>query len=423
MALQLLFIKGPDQGRAVDLRRGKKTIIGRDDTCDLVVHDPRVSRKHCNIEVLDNRTVLTDRDSSYGTTLNGRKIDVAEIQPGDVIALGETEMRLIAATDSSAETASPRARAPEKVLDDARTGPGSGLKVVPGSRNLENLVGTTLVRYVVEEQLAHGKSGMVFRANDTKHNRPVALKVLWPELADDEKAVQRFIRAMKTMLPMKHPNIVRLYGAGLTDGYCWMAMELVEGESLAQMLARMGVGGMLDWQAAFRATLHIARALELADEHQIVHRNINPGNILVGKKDRVAKLGDLMLAKALEGTMAESITRAGEIIGELAYLSPEQTSLTGEIDCRSDIYCLGATAYRLVAGRTPFEATNPASMIQKIQKETPPLPTKFQLAIPPHFEGVITKMIARDPQNRYANPSLLVRELEKVAKYQNLGDI
>src|SRR5262249_32575967 len=147
------------------------------------------------------------------------------------------------------------------------------------------------------------------------------LKVLWPELTQNETEVQRFIRAMKTMMPLKHPNIVRLYGAGLSSGYCWTAMELVDGESLAGMLQRMGVGGMLDWQSAFRAALHIARALDFADENQIVHRNINPGNILMSTKDKVAKLGDLMLAKAVEGTMVETVTRAGEIVGDLAYLS------------------------------------------------------------------------------------------------------
>jgi hypothetical protein len=422
MPFQLLFVKGPDQGRTVDLQHGRKTVIGRGEDCDIVVHDPRASRAHCRVEATDNRVVLSDAGSTYGTTLNGKAVETAEIRAGDVFCVGETHIRLIQAVNPAEETASPArsvqglAKQHDKRAIESPTGSGPE----PG-RNLDNLVGTTLVRYKIAEPLARGKSGTVFRAVDTKHDRPVALKVFWPEFAQDKTGVQRFIRAMKTMMPVKHPNIVRIYGAGLTDGYCWTAMELVEGESLARMMERMGIGGMLDWQSAFRAALHVARALDFAEQQQVVHRNINPGNILISSKDKVAKLGDLMLAKAIEGTMVETVTRAGEIVGDLAFLSPEQTMPEGEIDCRSDIYSLGATIYRLVAGRTPFEASSPAEMILRIQKETPPPPTKFQLSVPPHFEGIIVKMLAKAPEGRYANAAILVRELEKVAKYQDLS--
>ena len=263
----------------------------------------------------------------------------------------------------------------------------------------------------------------MFRAVDTKHNRPVALKVLSPELSAQEEEVQRFVRAIKTMLPIKHENLVKLHGAGVTDGYCWMAMEFVEGESLAQVIERIGIGGMLDWQNAFRPALHVTRALEVAYEHQIVHRNILPTNILIRTEDRVTKLGDLMLAKALEGTMAETITKAGELVGELVYMSPEQTIGSKDIDCRSDIYNLGATIYRLLTGRPPFEGSSPAETIRLIQNGELEKPTKFQLSIPPMFEGAVLKMLAREVDLRYQNPTQLIRDLDRVAKYQGLTDV
>ena len=154
--------------------------------------------------------------------------------------------------------------------------------------------------------------------------------------------MQRFIRAMKTMLPIKHENIVALYNAGKAGRYAWVAMEYVDGESLTQVIQRIGAAGMLDWQNAFRVAVHIGRALECADEHKIIHRNIMPANILL-THDKIAKLGDLMFAKALEGTAAEQITRPGQLVGELAYMSPERTRGTSDIDGRSDLYGLGAT--------------------------------------------------------------------------------
>ena len=233
----------------------------------------------------------------------------AKLKPGDVFELGETQIRF----GSGTETLPPGA---------AKTPRPDGQRDNP----LDKLVGTTLVRYTVGSPIDSGRSGVVFRAVDTKYDRPVALKVLWPELTQDEREVDRFIRAIKTMLPVQHENIVRLYGAGVTDGYCWMAMELVEGESLADVIKRMGVGGMLEWEPVLRAAVDITQALEVAEQHKIVHRNITPSNILIRSKDSVAKLADLMLAKAIEGPMAQSITRSGEIVGELPYMSPEQTT-------------------------------------------------------------------------------------------------
>ncbi len=322
---------------------------------------------------------------------------------------GETQIRLVSGTEAKKTLPPHHGQAGKKWRAEGQA--------------LDKLVGTTLVRYTVGSTIDSGRSGVVFRAVDTKYDRPVALKVLLPELTQDEREVERFVRAIKTMLPLQHENIVRLYGAGVTDGYCWMAMELVEGESLADVIKRIGVGGMLEWEPVLRAAAQIAQALEVAFEHKIVHRNITPSNVLVRSKDRVAKLADLMLAKALEGPMAQSITRAGEIVGELPYMSPEQTTGQTDLDCRSDIYNLGATCYRLLTGHTPAEGKNAADTIRKIQNEAPANPTKFQLSIPPLFEGVVLKMLAKNREDRFANPTLLLKDLKRVAKYQGLSDV
>lgn len=206
---------------------------------------------------------------------------------------------------------------------------------------LHELAGTTLSHFEVGPVVARGQTGIVFHARDFKDERVVALKVLWPEFsrADDEK--RRFIRAMKTMLPVRYPNLVTVYNAGKTGPYCWIAMEYVEGESLTGVIRRIGVANMLDWRYALRVADHVAQALAFAHQRQIVHRNIQPSNILVQHGDKVSKLGDLMLAKALEGGLAEQITRPGELLGDVRYLSPEQTGGSRTTDARSDIYGLG----------------------------------------------------------------------------------
>ncbi len=414
MTFHLTFTKGPEKGRKVPLEAGGKLVLGRGDDADVQILDPHVSRVHCHIEVRPEGAQLIDAGGKYGTRVNGTSVREHRLEAGDEIELGETAIRFSDAESAVADTLEPG----EGRKIAAKSGPK-----LETSAGLERLVGTTLVRYKVGDPIARGRSGMIFRAIDTKYDRPVAFKVLWPELSRDETEIQRFVRAIKTMLPIKHENIVALHGAGVSDGYCWMAMELVEGESVAQLIERMGIGGMLDWESTFRIAYHIAKALQVAHEHSIVHRNITPQNILIRKSDKVAKLGDLMLAKALEGSMAESITRPGELVGELPYMSPEQTTGQTDIDGRSDIYNLGATIYRLVTGRVPFEGRNAAETIRKIQHDEPERPTKFQLSVPPLFEGVILQMIARNRDLRFADATALLKDLARVAKFQGMTNL
>jgi len=179
---------------------------------------------------------------------------------------------------------------------------------------VKELGGQSLSHFQLEEVIAKGTTGVVFRASHTEHDRPAAVKVLEPQFAGDEQNMQRFVRAMKTMLPIRHENIVSIYAAGKNGPYCWVAMEYVDGENLEDVIARISreglldMEGQLDWRDAFRVGVHIARALQAAYEHQIIHRNITPRNILLRTSDKVAKLGDLMLAKALEGTLARQIS-------------------------------------------------------------------------------------------------------------------
>jgi serine/threonine-protein kinase len=257
---------------------------------------------------------------------------------------------------------------------------------------------------------------MVFHATDTKDNRSVALKVLLPEFSRNEEEMQRFVRAMKTMLPLRHPNLIALYGAGKTGGYCWVAMEYIAGENLTQVIQRIGVAGMLDWRHAFKVAVHIGRALAYAHEQQIIHRNVTPKNVLLEATTKVAKLGDLMKAKALEGALAQQITRPGELIGDVAYMSPERTRGTTDIDGRSDLYGLGATVYALLTGHPPCQGSTLVEKITRIRQEAPVKPSKSQMSIPSAFEGVVLKLLAKRPEERYQTAEAMLKDLERVGR-------
>lgn len=404
MQMQLVVVAGPDQGLTFPISEEKSHDLGRGQDTLTKLQDPRVSRKHCVLEAFDGKVSLNDGGGVSGTLVNHKKISRVVLQPGDIIQIGDTVLRFdVGGTDATTMTQ-------PAVAENAKI----------ATTDLSGLIGRTLHHYQIVRELAKGASGAVFLAKHAETGRETAVKILWPELSKDEEQMQRFIRAMKTMLPIEHENIIRIFNAGKTGQYAWVAMEYVDGESLTQVIDRIGAAGMLDWQNAFRVAVHIGRALECAADHQIIHRNIMPANILL-RQDKVAKLGDLMLAKALESTAAEQITRPGQLIGELAYMSPERTRGMADVDCRSDIYGLGATVYALLTGRPPFVDSSLPGLINKIRHEAPEKPTKFQLSIPDLFQGAVLKMLAKEPKDRYQTPADLLKDLARIGKYQAVG--
>jgi serine/threonine protein kinase len=361
---------------------------------------------HCEVELRGKRILITDLESGSGTFVNGKRVTEAELHKGDVVRIGDTQLR-VEGDIASAETLAPSVEIPPR-------------PVLVSADRLHELTGTKLSHYEVGDVIAKGQSGLVFKAYDFKNDRTVAFKVLWPEFSRNDDEMQRFIRAMKTMLPLRHPNLVALYGAGKTGTYCWIAMEYVEGESLTQLIARLGAAGMLDWKKALRIAADVARALEYAHGLSIIHRNLTPQNVLLAKSPETAKLGDLMLAKAQEGSLAQQITKPGELLGDVRYMSPERTGATTTVDGRSDIYSLGALIYALLTGRPPFEGTTLVETITKIRQAEPVPPKKFQLSIPDAMEGIVLKMLAKRPDDRFQSAADLLKNLERAGKYQGV---
>jgi serine/threonine protein kinase len=401
----LQVVAGPDQGRSFPLSDGQTLIIGRGQNTGTQLKDLQVSRVHCELQVAGNKFRILDNGSASGTLVNGRRVTEADLQPGDVVQIGGTQMRLQLAGTHDQSTVY------------AQPGPKPAPRVAEA---VGDLAGKTISHYEVGQAVARGQSGTIYKARDTRDDREVAFKVLGPQYVADEEEFQRFVRAVKTVVALKHPNIVSVYGAGRNGPVCWIAMEYVDGESLTKVIQRIGTVGMLDWRVALTVAVHIARALEAAHEQHIIHRNITPENILIRKADNVSKLGDLILAKALEGMMAQQVTRPGELVGNLNYMSPERTREDGGVDTRSDIYSLGATVYALLTGRPPCEGSSLVETIQKIRSAEPTKPKKFQLSIPDMFQDIVLKMLAKRPEDRFQTPKELLHDLERVAKFNGL---
>jgi serine/threonine protein kinase len=403
MIPRLVVVAGPDRGKFFPLKEGEALQVGRGQATATKLTDPTVSRVHCEVD-WDGDTAVLMNISTSGTHVNGQSISQLSLKPGDVVRLGSTELRFQIDDGNEASTIVPLPPKPP----DAPPEP------------LTALVGQTLAHYAIESVLAKGATSIVFKAKDTRDDRIVALKVLQAEFAQNEEDMQRFIRAMKTVLPLSHPNLVNLLGAGKTGVFCWIAMEFVDGESVTKMIQRVGVAGMLDWRFGYRVAVHIARALDYAHGQSIVHRNVTPQNILLRTSDKTVKLGDLMLAKALEGNLAQKVTRQGSLVGDVGYMAPERTRGAGEIDGRSDLYGLGATVYALMTGRPPFTAHSLPELITRIRTAEPEKPRKYQMAVPDLFQGVVLKLLAKRPDERYQTAKELLVDLERVGKFSGV---
>jgi serine/threonine protein kinase len=221
------------------------------------------------------------------------------------------------------------------------------------------------------------------------------------------------------MLPVRHPHLVRVLEFGVTGPHHWLAMEYVAGESLVQVIGRVGVAGMLDWRFAYRVGVHITRALCFVHQRHIVHRNLTPRNVLVRASDKCALLGDLVLAKTVEED-SSPLTRPGELVGDVHYMSPERIHGGPLVDARSDIYSLGALLYALLTGRPPLASTSLADTIALILQATPESPRKRQLAISEMFEGVVMKMLAKRPDERFQTAGELLQQLNRVGTFQGV---
>jgi eukaryotic-like serine/threonine-protein kinase len=281
------------------------------------------------------------------------------------------------------------------------------------------MIGQTISHYRIIEKVGGGGMGVVYKAEDTRLHRFVALKFLPNELAQDSQALPRFQREAQAASALNHPNICTIYDVGEQDGQYFIAMELLEGQTLQAKIA----GRPLPLEMFLDLALQIADALEAAHRRSIVHRDLKPSNIFVTIRGD-AKLLDFGLAKHLQlecpptldtPTISGPITVRGQIVGTIAYMSPEQLQ-DKQTDARSDIFSFGAVLYEMATGRCAFAGESTVTIIAEILRGEPRPANILNPQVPDELQRVIGKALEKDPADRYQSANDLMIDLRRLKR-------
>jgi Tol biopolymer transport system component len=273
----------------------------------------------------------------------------------------------------------------------------------------DDLIGKSLGRYHLLEEVGEGGMAVVYKALDTSLERHVAVKLILPYQEQSEQFLARFRREARALARLSHPNILKIFDFGEHEGRPYLVMEYIDGGTLKDWMT----GKSVPWQKSALLLACVARALEAAHRQGVIHRDVKPANILMAN-GRDPMLSDFGIAKLIEGSsMTSDLTGTGVGIGTPDYMAPEQG--VGEVDERSDIYSLGVIFYQMVTSRLPYEANTPLAVIIKKTTEPLPRPTKYVPGLPAMVENVITKALAREPQYRYQNMGEFALALEQLA--------
>jgi eukaryotic-like serine/threonine-protein kinase len=283
-----------------------------------------------------------------------------------------------------------------------------------------SLVGTTLGHYSLLSVLGIGGMGEVYLAHDERMKRRLALKILPPQFVSDNARVERFAREARAVSALNHPNIVTVYEIGQLTGTHFIAMELVDGQTLREKIHT--APQPLEAKEVIEIALQIAAALAAAHEAGIIHRDIKPEN-LMQRRDDYIKVVDFGLAKLTEPerTLAETLaddsdpaaTNPGAVLGTLRYMSPEQAQ-GQDVDGRSDLFSLGVVLYELLTGSPPFKGDRPAAILDAVVHHTPLPLTQLRSGLSPKFEHLITRLLEKDRNSRYQSASELRAALKQL---------
>ncbi|MEK7467425.1 MAG: protein kinase [Planctomycetota bacterium] len=357
---KLLVEKGPNKGQSLALSGSGPFHIGREPACSFVLNDTNVSRKHCEIVSKSGNWSVRDLGSRNGTYLNGRKLPGESVlQIGDRLQTGEILISFL----------------------DEKEGKDKG-----------GLIGTRVGGYRIMERLGRGGMGTVYKANQIALNREIALKVLSPDLIQEDVFKNLFIAEARAAAALNHPNIVQIHDVGVEGGLHFFSMEIMPNGSVHELLIREG---RLPPARALRIALDAAAGLGYAERKGIVHRDIKPENLMIGETG-VVKIGDLGLA--FHVGQAEVDDEVG-VMGTPHFCAPEQVT-RGKLDHRTDLYALGATMYRMLAGKPPFVGQTLKEILVKKVKEKPMPLVEAVKGLPPAVNDLVMQLLERNPADR-----------------------
>ncbi|MFN0057076.1 MAG: protein kinase domain-containing protein [Planctomycetota bacterium] len=375
---RLLVENGADRGKSYIVRGDGPFFAGRDTAAQVPIPDEMASRRHFQIETRAGSFYIRDLSSSNGTYLNGSLLTKPEsLAPNDRIQVGNTLI----------------------TFQDDKPHP---------------LIGQEIAGYRILDRIGRGGMGTVYRALQTSLDRIVALKVLAPHLVKNTSFVNLFIREARSAGALSHPNIVQVYDVGVQGDIYYFSMEYIPDGSVEDLLNRHSA---IPLPRALQVVRDAARGLQYAEQLGIIHRDIKPGNLMVGS-GTVVKIGDLGISRSTEGEGQAS--QKDGVSGSPHYIAPEQAR-GQDIDSRVDIYSLGVSLYQILCGATPFRGATPREVILKHLKEEPQPLTERVPGLPPAVARLVERMMAKDREQRIASATLLLEELEPLIKQYGQG--
>ena len=266
-------------------------------------------------------------------------------------------------------------------------------------------------RYEIQRGIARGGMAQVYLARDQLLDRPVAIKVLFPEFARDPSFVERFRREAQAAANLNHPNIVGIYDWGQERGTYFIVMEYVEGRSLRDLIRAQGA---LPPAQVAEIGAEIAGALAFAHRSGVVHRDVKPGNVLMTAAGRV-KVTDFGIARATQDNSGEALTQTGAVMGTATYFSPEQAQGL-PVDGRSDVYSLGVVLFEMLTGEPPFSGDTPVAVAYKHVREAAPRPSDRVLDVPPDLDTIVVSAMAKELDSRYQSADDLRDDLVRFGR-------
>lgn len=416
----LRVISGPHSGQEFTYSEHNTLFAGRLQRAQLrLENDLHFSRHHFRLEVNPPTCYLMDLNSRNGTFVNGERVKEQFLKHGDVISGGRTKLEV--------SIVDPQSGRPVEVLPKSHPGPATTPPAgtvrpspppLPATINPAMYAETAvhIAGYQLFEQIGVGDLGTVYRAVRLATGEPCALKIISPAANSDETAIQTFLREASILNQLKHPNIVKLIEMGATGQNVFLATEYVAAISWDSLLRKSSSRQRI--QLACGLMSQLLGALEYAHARSLVHRDVKPGNVLISRKEGklVARLADFGLAKQYTTAGMSQVTRDGDVIGSLPFMSPDQFLNSREARPTCDIYSAGATLYWLLTGHEPIPLENHPCKFLAIL-ESPPTPIQeHNPDVPAALAQVVHRALEKTPEKRFVSAAEMRQRLRDVTR-------